>query len=459
MTDKHTAVGRRVAITTLGCKLNYAESSALREQFVRDGYTVVPFGSETDVVVVNTCTVTERADAECRQIVRRSLRVSPHARIAITGCYAQLQPEQLASIDGVHLVVGQSHKQRIPDLLAAVDADAAPYVHVDEFTDDEPFTSARSSDTDSRTRAFLKIQDGCDYACTFCTIPLARGPGRSQDLDEILVNFDALVSEGYQEVVLTGVNVGEYRSSRGERFLDVVQAIDAHCPPLRVRISSIEPNTLKPDVIRAIAKSPVFCDHVHVPLQHGTAELLQRMKRRYHPDMYRGTIELVRSEMPDAAIGIDVIVGFPGETDALFEESLAFISSLPFTYLHVFTYSERQNTPAASFGERVPHHVRQQRTMRLRMLSDARRRAFAATQQGRQHIVIPEAFDAERNAYPALTSNYVRVAIDPTTSLLHIPYKATLGALDGDVVRAVIDGPVHANATSLPPFHIPIALR
>jgi len=457
MSNENTPHPPRVAITTLGCKLNYAESSALREQFLQEGYVVVPFGDDADVVVVNTCTVTERADAECRSLVRRSLRNSPNARIAITGCYAQLQPERIASIDGVSLVVGQAQKQQIPSLIQSIGSNDAPRIVVDEFDADVPFTMARSSDSDTRTRAFLKIQDGCDYSCSFCTIPLARGPGRSLPLSGILAEVDALEREGYQEVVLTGVNVGEYSTQEGQRFVDVIRALDERAPRFRIRVSSIEPNTLRPDVIQAIASSDVFCSHVHVPLQSGSASVLQAMKRRYNPSMYRATIDAVHTTMPTAAIGIDVIVGFPGETDDLFEESYRFLESLPFSYLHVFTYSERENTPAATYIGRVPNTVRHARTARLRALSEERRAAFQRSHAHTQHVVIPEAFDAERSMYPGWTSNYVRVAISSSDPLLHIPYIVRLGEPLDNYMQATIFRPLHDNRASLHPFHIPIA--
>ncbi|CAN5433769.1 tRNA (N(6)-L-threonylcarbamoyladenosine(37)-C(2))-methylthiotransferase MtaB [soil metagenome] len=447
----------RVAITTLGCKLNYAESSALREQFIRDGYRVVNFGEEADVVVVNTCTVTERADTECRTLVRRSLRTSPNARIAITGCYAQLQPERIASIEGVSLVVGQSSKQHIPSLVKMVDPSGAPRIVVDEFDDDVPFTMARSTDSDTRTRAFLKIQDGCDYTCSFCTIPLARGPGRSLPISQLLSEVDALELEGYQEVVLTGVNVGEYSTPNGDRFIDVIRALDRRAPGFRIRVSSIEPNTLRTDVIEAIASSDVFCKHVHVPLQSGSASVLQAMKRRYNPSMYRATIDAVRAAMPSACIGIDVIVGFPGESDEHFEESYRFLESLPFSYLHVFTYSERENTPAAAYGGRVAQNVRHARTARLRSLSEERRAAFQYAHAHTEQVVIPEAFDAERRIYPGWTSNYVRVAISSEHPLLHVPYVVQLGDAKDSFMNATVIRPLQTNRTSTHPFHIPIA--
>ncbi len=461
MSNENTPHRPRVAITTLGCKLNYAESSALREQFLQDGYNVVPFGDDADVVVVNTCTVTERADAECRSLVRRGLRRSPNARVAITGCYAQLQPERLASIDGVSLVVGQAQKQQIPTLLRQSDAESGPRILVDEFTDDVPFSMARSTDSDTRTRAFLKIQDGCDYNCTFCTIPLARGPGRSLAIDHILDEVDALEAEGYQEVVLTGVNVGEYATPNGDRFVDVLRALRDRAPRFRIRISSIEPNTLRADVIDVLASSDIFCDHVHVPLQSGSATILQAMKRRYNPEKYRATIDAVHTAMPSAAIGIDVIVGFPGETDALFEESYHFLASLPFSYLHVFTYSERENTPAASFGARVPSSVRHARTARLRALSEERRSAFHRMVAHTEHVVIPEAFDTERGVYPGWTENYVRVVITSNEPLLHVPYVVHVGDpvdANASAMHATILRPLHADRVALHPFHIPIAI-
>jgi len=423
-----TAVNR-VSLTTLGCKLNHAETSSLERDFRQRGWTVVPFGAESDLIVVNTCSVTENADTECRKIVRRGLRASPSAHVAVTGCYAQLKPDVVASIPGVTSVFGSAEKSSIPmrysvglsdpSSSATTPENSTSSVSVSDLSN-ATFQIARTADTRSRTRAFVKLQDGCDYGCTFCTIPLARGAARAMSLHDIRAELLSVQERGYSEAVLTGINLGEYEHS-GEgvatphRFVDVLRMI-AHMQSdsqasFRVRISSIEPNTLTSDVIDVLASSSVFCAHVHVPLQSGSADVLKMMRRRYNPTMYRNTIERVVERIADCGVGIDVIVGFPGETDAHFEESYAFIESLPFSYLHVFTYSERSNTPAAEYTGRVPMRIRRERTARLRALSAERERAFAQRMVGTARIVLPEGYDVMSRLNNALTDNYVRVHI------------------------------------------------
>lgn len=449
----------RASIHTLGCKLNYAESADLKERFERLGYAIVPFGEATDVIVVNTCTVTEQADTECRKIIRRGLRTSPDAVVAVTGCYAQLQPEEIASIDGVKGIFGAAEKTSIPDRIDELRRTVSPRIYVSELTDDLAFVPARSSDSDSRTRAFVKLQDGCDYSCTFCTIPLARGHSRSMDYDKVMEEMADLERTGYSEVVLTGINLGEYRSVTGERLIDVMRAVDERSPSFRIRISSIEPNTVRQEHIDLVASSSVFCHHFHLPLQHGSADLLRSMRRRYNPDMYQDVLHRIVTAIPHAAIGIDVIVGFPGETDALFEESYDFIASLPFTYLHVFTYSEREHTPAASLPDPVPMRVRRVRTSKLRDLSERRRGEFQRRFEHTVQDVIPEAFDHTTSTWSGWTSNYVRVRFEGPPTLLKRRYRVLLGTASEGVVDAsmleavelraipaMIDIPVHQEA-------------
>lgn len=424
----------RVAITTLGCKLNYAESAALRGSFERHGYAVVPDDAPADVIVVNTCTVTEQADAECRQIVRRHLRRSPDAIVAVTGCFAQLQPETIASIEGVRGVFGTAEKQTIPDHIDALRAATSPLIFAEPTTDEMDFVPARSVETDGRTRAFVKIQDGCDYSCSFCTIPLARGGGRSMPFDVVRDELMRLAEERFHEVILSGVNLGEYKAPTGQRLTDVMHMASELSLPYRIRISSVEPNTVTHEMIELMATSNVFCRHLHMPLQSGSAELLRGMRRRYTPDRYAGVLREASARIDGLAVGIDVIVGFPGETQAVFEETMDFLRELPWTYLHVFTYSERPNTPAATYAERVPMDVRRARTARLRALSAERRDAHHHAAVGQHHDVVTETFDVERSRWIGWTDNYVRVAVDLPFSAGRTRVRVVLTQVDADVV-------------------------
>lgn len=428
---------KRVAFHTLGCKLNYSETSTIQRQFEDLGYRVVPFGEETDVIVVNTCTVTENADTECRKIIRRGLTTSPHAAVAVTGCYAQLQPEEIASIDGVSAVFGTAEKFSIADRLGDFLETPSPKIFVSDLDDATTFTSSRTSDGDSRTRSFLKLQDGCDYSCTFCTIPLARGPARAMPFDAVQRELENIAREGYHEAVLSGVNLGEYRAPSGERFINVVKMIEAMQPPFRVRISSIEPNTVSDELIDIVAGSTIFVPHLHLPLQSGSAEILKKMKRRYNPEMYQRLVQQINTTLPDAAIGIDVIVGFPGETDAAFEETVEFLTQLPWSYLHVFTYSERSDTPALDYPGVVPKNVRKARTHRLRALSDVRRKEHYARNIGSTRIFLPEHYDHDLGGWFGWTENYVRV-LHKTHQLIKLgPHAVTIHSLENDYTISI----------------------
>lgn len=445
-------MAKRVAFHTLGCKLNQAETSVIRSQFLRSGFTEVDYGSDADVLVINSCTVTDTADSECRQIIRRGLAGAPKAAVAVTGCYAQLKPEEIASIEGVRGVFGATSKMSIAEHAHALIEWDTPRIFVtDVVAKPISFVGARTSLAGERSRAYLKLQDGCDYSCTFCTIPLARGRARAMQFEAIQAELAALAEQGYHEVVLTGINLGEYHDSgssvadqggmqhhvatqppdASRRFIHVLELIDSIDLPFRVRISSIEPNTLTPAIIERIASSNTIVPHLHVPLQSGSAELLRLMRRRYNPDMYRSTLLHVRRAMPNAAIGIDVIVGFPGETEALFEESIQFIQSLPFTYLHVFTYSERSNTPASGFAGRVDVPTRKARTARLRALSSERAREFAKSQLGTKHIVISDRYDATTGNLSGITENNVQVTFAAPVTMHRTPQVVELVALAG----------------------------
>lgn len=433
-----------VCIYTLGCKQNYAESSYLREQFRRAGHCLVTFDEAFDILVINTCSVTEQADVECRKIVRRALRQCPEAFIGITGCYAQLQPEEIASIDGVDAVFGARYKFSIASLIPDVSKRSVPLVFHDDDDDldDLAFVPALVTDAHARTRAFLKVQDGCDYSCTFCTIPRARGSSRSMPLQDVITSAQDLISSGFKEIVLTGINLGEYRTAEGERFSDLVAAIDARCSGARFRISSIEPNKLNDDILACVQRSKVFCQHFHIPLQSGSDPILRAMRRRYTASFYADLVARIRERMPDAGIGIDVICGFPGETDELFRETMMFLEALPFTYLHVFRYSERANTPAPSFADSVPIAVRKERTRLLRSLSERKHREFLESQLGRVVDIIVEKPDQETGRQYGYTENYSRICIGTVDLPVNTTLRVKLVRVVDDVIHADVLGEV-----------------
>jgi threonylcarbamoyladenosine tRNA methylthiotransferase MtaB len=383
------------------------------------------YGEKSDIFVLNTCTVTDNADRECRQIIRSVLRNNPETYVIVTGCYAQLQPGEIKSIDGVDLILGSKEKLRLFDYLENYDLDTPSCVFKEPDTrifvsemngDRNEISEAFSADTDSRTRAFLKIQDGCDYNCTFCTIPLARGVSRSLPLKNVIDNAQKIIDAGYKEIILTGVNTGDYRfidkeSGRTLKLIDVLYELDKLSIE-RIRISSIEPNLLTDEIIQLAKTSGKFCRHFHIPLQSGDAEILKKMKRRYNTEMFGELIHRVRREISDAGIGIDVIVGFPGETDENFMHTYEFLDSLPFTYLHVFSYSERKNTPAAVMDGKVDVRTRRKRSEMLRNLSAKKKFEFYSAFSGKNMKVLFEStvINENGNSYiEGWTSNYIRV--------------------------------------------------
>lgn len=421
----------RVSFYNLGCKVNLADISRLSRQFEDLGYNIVEFEDETDIVLINTCTVTHRADADCRKVVRQALKKSPKAFVGVLGCYAQLQPEILAKIEGVDAVIGTKEKFEVPNLITKFEKLSEAQILVSDLSkEDIDFHTSAVSDNAGRTRAVLKIQDGCDYHCTFCTIPLARGQSRSIKFNKIENELKELNNSGFSEVVLSGINLGDFKnydesSSESEdkkithKFIDVVKYIDENDFGMRYRISSIEPNLLKKEIVDIIADSNSFCNHFHIPLQSGSPEILRKMKRRYQTKEYRELINYIKEKMPDCAIGVDVIVGFPGETEEHFAETYEFLNSLPITYLHVFTYSERENTPAIKMGGVVPHDVRKARNNRLRQLSDLKRIEFDSSQLNTYQNVIPEVYNPDIAMWKGWTDNYVSVLFSGPENLEH----------------------------------------
>ncbi len=440
-------MNKRVSLHTLGCKLNYAETSTIGDRFRREGFDIIEFGAPSDVIVINSCTVTENADRECRQLVRRALRANPDAFVVVTGCYAQLQPEEIASIDGVDMVLGSAEKFRILELAENFRKRDVPKVVVGEIAEDS-FGPAYSGEEDARTRAFLKVQDGCDYNCSFCTIPLARGASRSQPIQAAVRQAGELVANGFREIVITGVNVGDFGRKRGETLYDLLVALHEVRGLDRLRISSIEPNLLTDPIIELSARSPIMLPHFHVPLQSGADVTLGKMRRRYRSALYRDRVEKVLAEMPDAAIGVDVIVGFPGESDEHFGQTYDFLHALPVAYFHAFTYSERENTPAAGYDAAVPVETRRNRTRMLRALSEKKRGAFAAAHRGQVRPVLFEhgAHGAGDGMIYGLTDNYIRVAVPYQSVLENRIVPVRVGKFDGNHAVSEIAGEIGAGA-------------
>lgn len=401
---------RTVAFYTLGCKLNFAETSTIARTFEAAGYRRMQWEEKADIYVINTCTVTDNADKRFRYLVHGILKRNPEAYIIAVGCYAQTNPDEISRTGGVDLVLGAKDKFKITEYLSSLEKAPATQVHSCDISEVDTYDGSYS--LSERTRAFLKIQDGCDYRCTYCTIPLARGKSRSQPLESVIANAEKIVAAGTYEIVLTGVNTGDWGRGldTGQKFFDLVKALDNVEGLRRVRISSIEPNLITDEILEYIASGDKFMPHFHIPLQSGCDDILRAMKRRYLTPLYRSRIEKIKELMPHACIGADVIVGFPGETEANFEETYRFISSLDVSYLHVFTYSERENTPAWSMAGSVPGKVRAKRSKVLHLLGGRKKAAFYRSQLG---SVRPVLFESENKdgMISGFTDNYVKVRL------------------------------------------------
>ncbi|UII31633.1 tRNA (N(6)-L-threonylcarbamoyladenosine(37)-C(2))-methylthiotransferase MtaB [Fulvivirga ulvae] len=401
---------KKVAFYTLGCKLNFSETSTISRMFEEKGYKKAEFTDTPDIFIINTCSVTENADKKCRKVVREARKISPDAYVTIIGCYAQLKPKEISEIPGVDAVLGAAEKFRLIELLDGFVRTKETQVLASEIEEANIFNNAYS--INDRTRTFLKVQDGCDYSCTFCTIPLARGNSRSDTIPNIIKSAKEIAESGVKEIVLTGVNTGDFGIRDGKRqdkFIDLVKELDQVEGIDRFRISSIEPNLLHDDIIDFVAGSSKFVPHFHIPLQSGSDKILKMMKRRYLSALYVSRVEKIRSVMPHCCIGVDVIVGFPGETDEDFLETYHFLNELDISYLHVFTYSERANTEAPEMGNAVPMKVRHQRSKMLRTLSEKKKRKFYEENLGRIDTVLFEE-DIEDGMMHGFTNNYVRVA-------------------------------------------------
>jgi len=406
-------IQRSIAFHTLGCKLNFSETSTLSRQMEAEGFEKRDFEEAADVYVINTCSVTENADKECRQLVRRIQRRAPQSLVVITGCYAQLKPKEIAEIPGVDLVLGAAEKFSLPQHIRELAKGDPARISSCDIEDVTGFHSSFS--VNDRTRTFLKVQDGCDYTCSFCTIPMARGKSRSDSIENVVANAKALASNGVKEIVLTGVNLGDFgKGPDGNKkadtgFYDLVRELEDVEGIERYRISSIEPNLLSEDIIRFVAGSSKFMPHFHIPLQSGSNEILGLMRRRYRRELYASRVELIKSLIPHCAIGVDVIVGFPSETDAQFRESFEFLHGLDISYLHVFTYSEREGTKALDIKPVVPVNVRHERNKALRSLSYMKMQYFTEQHKGQNRKVLFE--DASKNGMmEGYTDNYIRIS-------------------------------------------------
>tara|TARA_B110000503_G_C7119769_1_gene401942 strand:+ start:402 stop:1724 length:1323 start_codon:yes stop_codon:yes gene_type:complete len=426
---------KKVAFYTLGCKLNFSETSTIARNFQDEGFERVGFEEVADMYVINTCSVTENADKQFKQIVKKALKTNDKAFVAAVGCYAQLKPEELAAVDGVDLVLGATEKFKIIDYINDLSKNDMGEVHSCEIEEADFYVGSYSFG--DRTRAFLKVQDGCDYKCTYCTIPLARGISRSDTMEGVLQNASEIAAKGIKEIVLTGVNIGDY--GKGEfgnkkhehTFLDLVTQLDKVAGIERLRISSIEPNLLKNETIDLVSKSRTFMPHFHIPLQSGSNEVLKKMKRRYMKELYVDRVNKIKEVMPHACIGVDVIVGFPGETDEHFLETYHFLNELDISYLHVFTYSERDNTEAATMDGVVPKNVRAKRSKMLRGLSVKKRRAFYESQIGTNRTVLFESENKEGYIH-GFTENYVKVKTPWNPEFVNTLHNVQLSKIDED---------------------------
>lgn len=425
---------KKVAFYTLGCKLNFSETSTIARQLVEAGYARVEFEDDPDVFVINTCSVTNNADKTCRGIVRKARRVNPEAVVIVIGCYAQLKPDEIVKIPGVNLVLGAEEKFNVasyledPDITEKHETAARAIKHTRDFV--PGFSSG------DRTRTFLKVQDGCNYFCAFCTIPLARGRSRSANVAETIKIAQEAAAAGAKEVVLTGVNIGDFGHGTDENLIDLLHQLEGVDGIERYRISSIEPNLLTEEIIEFVAKSPKFVPHFHIPLQSGSDEILTAMRRRYRTGLYRERIEAIRKRMPNACIGVDVIVGFPGESEDRFMETYTFLRDLPVSYLHVFTYSERPNTTALRIDDVVPIELRHERNKRLRILSQKKKKAFYQSQLGETAQVLFEA-DDNGGVMHGFTENYVKVKTPFDESLVNTIRDVKLESIDRDGILKV----------------------
>jgi threonylcarbamoyladenosine tRNA methylthiotransferase MtaB len=433
---------KKVAFYTLGCKLNYSESSSIGRMFEDKGYSKVEFNENPDIFIINTCSVTENADKKCRKIVREAQKINPDGYVAIIGCYAQLKPKEISEIPGVDVVLGAAEKFRLVELIDTFEK--APGNHPAQILAshiDDAVDYHTSYSLNDRTRTFLKVQDGCDYPCAYCTIPLARGKSRSDTIQNVITAANDVASRGVKEIVLTGVNIGDFGIQNGERketFLQLIQALDEVEGISRFRISSIEPNLLTDEVIEFVSQSKRLVPHFHIPLQSGSNRTLSLMRRRYKRELYAERVAKIKSLMPDCCIGVDVIVGHPGESEELFLESYQFLNELDVSYLHVFTYSERENTTALTIKPVVPKSQRADRSKMLHILSEKKKRYFYEQQIGKEGTVLFED-EIQNGQMLGFTENYVRVAVKYDPLLINETKTIRYDHLNGDGLMEVAE--------------------
>lgn len=395
-----------VAFYTLGCKLNFSESSTISRQMANAGFSVTDFQKGADLYVINTCSVTDHADKKCRKVVKEALKYNPEAKVVVIGCYAQLKPTEIAEIPGVSMVLGAAEKFNLPTHLESIKNSINPVVLNQNIKETNIFIPGFSQG--ERTRSFMKVQDGCDYFCAFCTIPLARGKSRSVSVAETVKSAEEVAKTGVKEVVLTGVNIGDFGADTDETFYDLIKALEQVNGIERFRISSIEPNLLSEEIIEFVAQSKKFVPHFHIPLQSGSNEILHRMRRKYQRELYEERVNIIKELMPHCCIGVDVITGFPGESEAHFLETYNFINGLNISYLHVFPYSERPNTTARKLDEKVPVKTRMERAAMLRILSEKKRQLFYSENIGKTYTVLYEAEEDQGKMY-GFTENYIKI--------------------------------------------------
>jgi threonylcarbamoyladenosine tRNA methylthiotransferase MtaB len=425
---------KKVAFYTLGCKLNFSETSTIARNFENQGFAKVDFTDRPDIVVINTCSVTDNADKKCRQIVKKAIKINPAVFVVMIGCYAQLKPTEISEIKGVDLVLGANEKFNILDHLDNLEKKEIAKIENVNIKETKDFIPSFSYG--DRTRSFLKVQDGCDYFCTFCTIPLARGKSRNATVAETIVEAKKIADTKIKEVVLTGVNIGDFGQGEGKNFYDLIQELDKVKGIERFRISSIEPNLLSNEIIDFVHHSNNFLPHFHIPLQSGSNKLLKAMRRKYLRELYAERVNQIKTNNPDSCIGVDVIVGFPGETEDEFMETVNFINGLDVSYLHVFTYSERANTSAKKMADSIPINIRRDRSKQLQILSTKKRRAFYETQLGKTKSVLFEGEENEGTMY-GFTENYVKVKVPFDAKLVNEIVNVKLLDIDRDGIVKV----------------------
>ncbi len=421
---------KTVSFHTLGCRLNMSESGSIAQKFVDRGYKIVGFEEPSDVTFLNTCTVTDGADSTCRNLIRKAYSKNPEGKVVVAGCYAQMEADKIKKMQGVDLILGTNEKYKVFDYL---DEDEQVQVKIDKSTE---FWGAATTEADSHTRAFLKIQDGCNYICSFCIIPHARGRSRTITVSEAIAQAQKLVADGFKEIVLTGVNIGEYESTSGERLVDLVKGVVEVEGLERLRLSSVEPNTITEELLLVLRKSGKYQDHFHIPLQSGSDEILKSMRRKYDVAFYRKTIELVKSYFPDASIGADVIVGYPGETDEQFMQTYNLLKELPITHFHVFPYSKRQKTTAAKMDNHIQGGLKKERVKILINLGEEKLNEFSKNMLGREAEVL---FEREKDGYfHGYTQNYLKVKVKAESNLKNTIHKVRLSHQEGMKIRGEI---------------------